>query len=326
VVCFYQQDSIQHGTSGALNAKTTKRGSYSGVLQIGGRRYSFSGQLDPSGSGTTTINRKGENHLTLNLQVEGTDNGSLTGTVTDGAWIADLAASRAVFGRKNPAPAAGKYTLVLPGGPEGNTQIPQGNGFGSVTVNASGQVKLNASLADGTKTVQAGSISEDGQWPVYLPLYQGGGQLLGWMNFTSTSNKHLEGTLNWSKLANDQNDIYPQGFEMNLAARGSAYEVPGKNIPILPFSDGQVVLSGGGLTVDLVNNITIDLKNKITNLDGNNLSLSFTPATGLFKGSIENPEDNKTIAFRGIVLQDENAGFGYFLRNNQSGKGRIVPR
>jgi hypothetical protein len=324
---FYERNAIQQGTSGALNVRITKRGSYSATLQIGGRRYQFSGQLDPSGAGTTTINRKGENPLTLNLQVKNTDNGSLSGTVTDGAWIADLTAYRAVFNtRINPSPAAGKYTLILPGGTDGNTQIPQGNGFGSVIVSASGQVKFSGSLADGTKAVQTGSISEDGQWPVYLSLYQGGGQLLGWVNFAMTSNKDLEGSLSWIKLENAQNDFYPLGFEMNLAARGSSYEVSGKNVPVLQFSDGQVVLSGDGLTGSLVNNISIDSNNKVTNRDSNNLTLSFVPATGLFKGNEVNPEDSKIINFRGIVLQDENAGFGYFLRNNQSGKARIAPR
>jgi hypothetical protein len=322
---FYEQNRIQIGSSGSLTTKTTRRGSYSGTLQISGRRYSFSGQLDPSGSGTTTINRKGENPLTLAFQTESTDHGVLTGTITDGSWIADLIAYPATFNaRTNPAEVAGKYTLIFPGGSDGNAQLSQGNGFGSVTVSLSGQVKFSGSLGDGTKAAQTGSISENGQWPVYLSLYQGGGQLLGWLNFSA--DKDLEGNLSWIKSPNNQIDFYPGGFQKNLAARGSSYQAPDKNIPVLQFSDGQVLLSGGGLTGNVVNNITIDGNNKVANLDGNNLTLSFTPATGLFKGNIENPEDNKTISFRGIVLQDENNGFGYFLRNNQSGKVRIAPR
>jgi hypothetical protein len=324
---FYQQNAVQHGTSGAINARTTKRGTYSGTLQIADRRYSFSGRLDPLGLATNVISRRGENALTLNLQLDNTDNGFIGGTVSDGSWVAELTAYRAVFNlRTNPAPAAGKYTLILPGGTEANDQIPNGDGFGSVNISAAGQVKFSGSLADGTKATESGFLSENNQWPLYLSLNQGRDQLLGWITFTALPTKDLTGELSWIKSQNPQKSLYPAGFEIDLAARGSAYEEPGKDLRVLQFSDGQVKLSGGSLTASLVNEITLNPNNKITNLGSNALTLSIAPASGLFKGKVLNPEDGKMISFGGAVLQDENAGFGYFLKNNQSGEVKIAPR
>ncbi len=324
---FYEQDAVQRNTSGAITFKTTKRGSYSGTLQLAGRRYAFSGLLDPQGSMTNTINRKGENPLTVNLQLDNSDSGSVSGTVSDGSWIADLAAYPAVFNaRTNPAPGAGKYTLILPGGPGGNTQIPQGDGFGALNINASGVVKFSGSLADGTKTTVTASLSENGQWPLYLSLYQGQGQVLGWLNFSFLPARDLGGQLSWIKLSNSKSTFYSEGFEMNIAARGSAYEEPAKNFPVINFSDGQLILSDGSLTANLVNDLTVHTNNKITNLDSNALSLTIIPSSGLFRGKVLNPEDDKIINFQGAVLQDENVGSGYFLKGNQSGKVRFAPR
>jgi hypothetical protein len=323
---FYEQNAVQLGTSGAINARTTKRGSYSGKLQMANRRYPFSGQLDPLGSATNVISTKDNSPLTVTLHVDNID-GSIEGTVSDESWVANLIAYDAVFDtRTNPTPAAGKYTLILPGGTDANAQIPQGEGFGSVNISASGQVRFTGSLPDGTKATQTGFLSENNQWPLYLSLNQGRSQLLGWMNFTIAPRKDLEGNLSWIKSPSSQNNFYPAGFEIDLAARGSAYEEPGKNLPVLQFSDGQVILSDGSLTGSLVNDITLSPNNKISNLGSNALNLSIIPSSGLFNGKVLNPEDGKTISFRGAVLQDENAGFGYFLRGSQSGGVRISPR
>jgi len=318
---------VKYLTSGALTARTTKRGMYSGTLQTGNRRFSFSGQLDPSGSATKTITRKGENSLTISLQVQSGDNSIMGGTVGDGSWLAEFTAYRALFNqRTNPAPAAGKYTVVVPGAGDGSTQTPQGDGFGTVNVNLSGQVKFSGALAEGTKVTQSASLSQNGQWPCFIPLSQGSGQLIGWLNFTTVPSKDLGGQLNWIKLPNSRTRVYPSGFEFEPMARGSAYQPPAKNTPVLNFSDGQVALTGGNLAEVLINHIILNTNNKVTNLSSNKLSLTLAPSSGLFKGTVLNQTDGTSISFRGAVLQDENSGSGYFLRTNQSGRVFLGPR
>jgi hypothetical protein len=49
--------------------------------------------------------------------------------------------------------------------------------------------------------------------------------------------------------------------------------------------------------------------------------VTFTPATGLFTGSLPNPDaPSRTIPFNGVVLQNQTNGWGYFLGTNQSGQ------
>ncbi len=164
---FYEPAGVELLRSGAFTAKTTTRGTYSGNLQMGASRCPFSGQFDFSGKATNTITRAGASPLTLLLQMDPVGNAHLNGTVSDGTWTANLTADRAVFkAQANPAPYAGKYTLVLPGtGNPGDTASPQGDGYGTITVGASGVVKLGGVLADGTKLTQTTTLSQEGQCP-----------------------------------------------------------------------------------------------------------------------------------------------------------------
>lgn len=324
---FYQQSGVQHQSSGALSVRTTRRGTYSATLEIGSRRYSFSGQLDQLGSATKTLNRGGENPLTVNLQVSSGENSTMTGSVSDGSWVADLTVYRAVFNaRTNPAPAVGKYTIIISGPAAGSEQIPEGDGFGTVNITAAGQVRFSGALADGTRVTETGFLSQNGQWPLYTTLYQGNGQLLGWVNFSTTPSRDLTGQLSWIKLPNSRNRSYPAGFELEPNVKGSLYQPPAKNTPILDFTNGQIVLTGGSLSESVINYITINTNNKVTNLSSNRLTLILTPSSGLFRGTVLHTEDGIPIRFSGALLPDENSGSGYFIRANQSGRAYLGPR
>jgi hypothetical protein len=52
-------------------------------------------------------------------------------------------------------------------------------------------------------------------------------------------------------------------------------------------------------------------------LDGALKSLSFSKATGLFKGKVK--AGNKTVTFQGAVTQSGQAGYGYYLLDKVSG-------
>src|SRR5439155_13286356 len=116
--------------SGSFTLKVSDRRTYSASVQLAGRKYSFSGQLN-QGRTTRTIRReRGLTSLRIIMQsdpVLGADR--LIGTVSDFVWEADLKADRAVFDtRINPATMyAGKYTVVLPGS-EGDDSVPHGDG------------------------------------------------------------------------------------------------------------------------------------------------------------------------------------------------------
>ncbi len=51
----------------------------------------------------------------------------------------------------------------------------------------------------------------------------------------------------------------------------------------------------------------------------NKLKLTIARSTGAFKGSMVNPANNLSIPISGVILTNQNAGFGFFINNNQSG-------
>ena len=139
---------------------------------------------------------------------------------TDG-WVANLTANRDLFDkRSNPAPFAGKYNLVFPGPGDGDPTHPQNDGTGTLTVSAAGQVKFKGTLGDGTKVSESATISQAGDLPFYIPLYKQGGQIMGWLNFDGAGN--VGGQTSWIKLPNDKSKTFPEGFQLNPNAAGSA--------------------------------------------------------------------------------------------------------
>ena len=89
-----------------------------------------------------------------------------------------------------------------------------------MTVNTSGQVKFKGTLGDGTKVSQSSIVSIDGNWPFYIPLYNKGGQILGWLNFDGMGD--LNGQTSWIKPQNPRSKTFPDGFDLNPVANGSA--------------------------------------------------------------------------------------------------------
>jgi hypothetical protein len=324
---FHPSNGVPFLNSGAFSATTTAAGTCSGTLQMGATRYPFQGRFDSSGAISNQISVKGRDPLTLLLQMDTLDNSRITGTVNGGSWLAALLANRAVFSATaNPAPCAGKYTLLFPGsGDPNDASIPFGDGYGAVTVAASGAVIASGSLADGTPFTFATKVSRDGDWPLYLPLYAGKGQVLGWLSFTTASpSSAVDGWITWSKPAISSARFYRDGFNVTATnVIGSAYNPLVS--PITGFTNGVVSLAGGNLATNLTDAVMISLKNKVSTPAGSSLLLTLTPAQGFFKGTVIPPGAKKPVTFGGAILQDMNAGSGYCLGTNQSGKVSFTP-
>ena len=310
---------VQMGRSGAVSLKTTKGNTYSGTLQMGAQRYSFSGQLT-NGLGTISIPNSA-----LVMHLQGGDQ-QITGTINDGTnWTANLVVNRAVFNsRTNAAPFAGKYTVLFPGsGDPTNTLVPLGDGYGVVTVDASGKLRLKGALADGSKLTQQATVSSDGQWPFYLPLYGGKGQILGWLTFDASPEQNLGGPFSWIKQPVPTSALYPNGFNIQTNALGSSYDQD--LAPVTGFDSGSVRLTGGNLAFDLADGVTISSKNKVESSTDSKLKLTLNWAQGSFKGSMPNPATGKAVKFNGVILQNQPVGSGYFLGPTQSGNVLLTP-
>ena len=317
-----QPPGVRHGSSGFFTLTVTDRGTYTASILSGGFKLAASGQLDLDGRTTNTIPRKGTNALTVTWAVALDGSDTVTGTVTDtnAGWVAELTGDRAVFTKTNPCTLAGKYTLVLPGLP-GDSFVPDGASYGTVSIDSNGVATLKGFLSDKTSAAQKGQLSKDGHWPLYIPLYSGKGSLLSWIGFTNHLNDDFSGLLNWSKPALAASKYYPLGYATNEGTIiGARYAAPVGTNKILHITSGELTLSGGNTSQDFTNAFTLGASSKVTNLGSNQMAVTFTTSSGLFKGSLTPANTGaKAIAFAGAVLQKGTNAFGYFLGTNQSG-------
>jgi hypothetical protein len=323
---FCEPTGVRHGSSDDFTLATTRSRTFSGSLRVEGVRYALAGRLDQLAHAVVNIPRSGRAPLTVKLDL---DRASLcdriTGAVTDGTWTADLHGNRRMFNaRTNPAPAAGRYTLVIPG--TGVSEIaPTGDGWAWVAVDGSGKVTIAGALADGTPLSQSSWLSRDGYFPLYVPLYGGAGSVLSWINFSRTPGADVWGDVNWIKPRSSGEKTDPDGFALRTMAWGARYRAPAAGTSILSTSSAVAVFSGGGWGDGVTNRFRIGSDNKVTALSGARLSLAFTASTGVFKGSIGSPGAEVTLPFRGVVVQHVNLGCGFFTCAGRSGRVLLAP-
>lgn len=315
----------RHASSGLLAIKTTPLGGYSGRLNLGGARHSFSGQFSADGQATNILTRAGStNTFTIALAIDLTGGSDqILGGITDGEWTSEIRCDRQLFSSANPAPQAGRYTVIIPGDDALAAEQPGGASFGIVNVSTTGRVKLGATLADGTRLSQSAALSKDGYWPLYAPLYGNQGSVISWVSFTSTGESDFAGLFSWFKPAIPGAKFYSAGFAIDQNLAGSRYAAPTNSAdPILNFSAGRVRFSAGNLAASFENEVSL-ADNKLTNLGTNKLTLSINRSSGLLTGSVTPPGATTSIPFRGVIDQNLNQGWGFFLGTNQSGRVRL---
>jgi hypothetical protein len=299
-------------SSGFFNAKLASSGSFSAKITLAGQNLSLSGQFSAGGSFSNNIVRKGASPISARLNLD-IASGTLTGVFSDGTFISELIADRAVT-----SATAGKYTLLIPGGADGVAQ-PGGDSVATLAVSSSGATTLAGMTADNSKITQKANLLTTGQIPFYVPLYSGHGSMLGWL---TVSNGVVGGTVYWFKPAGS-GGLYPAGFTNVTEAVGSSY-VFTKGVPVLNFSTGQFWLANGNLANSFTNQITLDSASKVTSTNAT-LKVTVTTSTGLFKGTVADPGTGKTMTFNGVVLQNQNFGGGFFLGTNQVGRVFLGP-
>jgi Divergent InlB B-repeat domain/Bacterial Ig domain len=311
---FYDTNGITHPASGFFSAKVTGSGSFSAKILVAGKSYSRSGKFSAMGVYSNSIPRKGLSPLSIQLQLDLAGGNVITGQLSDGSWMAQVTANRAMYSKLNPAPQAGRYTWMLPN----STSEPGGNSFGVVTVSASGSITFAATMGDGAKASQSALLSGSGQWPLYVSLYGGQGSILSWVTFTNFPGYNLFGPMNWIRLTQLGSAFYPAGFTNAIDSFGSTYKFT-NGIPVLNFTTGQVFLANGNISQGFSNQVALSAASKVTNLSSNSLSLTIKTSSGLFKGSVVNPATGKAIPFSGVIVQSQNAGNGFFRGTNETG-------
>jgi len=294
---FYESDAVRVQSAGQFKVTVSSSGKYSGSLIMASGKYAFSGQFGVLCQGTNLVLRKGASALTVNfsLNPDGSIN-PILGNISDGIWTAGMQGARSTFNAvTRPAPYAGTYTLAVPSQDLGPS-TPIGNGYGSVRVDGSGNVKLSGVLADGTKITQAAQLSEDGTWPLFVPLYKGKGLLMAWVSFANRTEDDLHGGLNWIKQPDLLSKYYPSGFALEGNAVGSLFAPPSA----LALNAEVAKLQSNGNANTMVT------------------SLKVSATTGTFKGSLMDKTTGKPASFQGALLLKMNTGYGFILGPGQS--------
>ena len=261
---------------GSLNVASLSTGGFSGKLTLGTLSYPFVSQFLDAAIGadpraTVLIPRVSPLHnLTLTFVIKST--GELDGSVTDG-----VAPAVNVQAWRHTAPAAaliGSYTAAIdlkPGqtpDPIGDLTYPQGYGFGTLVVSATGAV-WTGQLADGTPIATSTTIGSTGQIALHFMLYtavgSNPGSAHGWLQVAADSLNSpvnaglpvIDATMDWVKPAQpaaSTNHNYKAGFLLHqLTMAGGLYLKPTTTVLGiqdlgLGTVDARLAFSDGGLT------------------------------------------------------------------------------
>jgi hypothetical protein len=328
----FGQTNRAQDSSGFFTLTVTTNGAYSGSLKPGSSSYSLSGQFDVAGRASQMVSRQGSNAWGLGMTLDFAAQ-QLHGWVSNGVgggWVADLLADRAVFdARANPATQyVGKYTLRIPGNTNEDGTVWFGDGYLTLGMDAGGKMTYSGSLADGT-SVGPGSVpvSGEGYSPLYVPLYSGKGSVWSWLTFDANQPATgMGGWLSWIRPA-QAGAYYPAGLTNQVMVEGARYTPPASTTNrVIELTNGVVIFEGGNLVVPLTNAVMLTPTNKVIDLSlTNRLSLSLTVSNGTFAGSVREPGLTRSNSFKGVLLQNENSGYGYFLETNRSGRVLFWP-
>jgi T5SS/PEP-CTERM-associated repeat protein len=309
-------DPFVHATAGFFNIQVSARHSFTAKFVLGGETFKVKGKFDADGKFTGTATGKSGTSVTVSFVLSlVNDQRAIVGTITVGNQAIALAAKQTkAFNKKtNPAPQAGKYTMLLPFDPQ-DTDAPKANGYGLVTVGPTGAIRFAGALPDGTRLAQSTVLSSVGEWPFYLPLYKKGGSLAGLIQFQDLPGSDFDGLLHWTRPADAEKEI--PGFVTTLPAVGSKYVAPPARPAVLDFPNpngATFTLNDPNESLLLTKSLTLTppARFTVTNPAADALSLSVKAGSGLLSGRLIHPSDSVKTKLQGVVLQKQNFGTGF---------------
>src|SRR5436190_7621028 len=151
----FNTNNINRDSSGSFTLTVTRPSIYLMKVTIGGVSGVATGRLNDSGA--ADFETRGRNPITGHIQVDvsGTTH-NVTGDIFS-PTAASLVGDLDVFdGKTNLCPFAGQYNMIV-----GTNDVVEGMGYATVFIDASGGVKANGVLADGTPFSQMSTVSSN---------------------------------------------------------------------------------------------------------------------------------------------------------------------
>ncbi|MDZ4286462.1 MAG: Calx-beta domain-containing protein [Prosthecobacter sp.] len=362
-------------TEGSFTAKVETTGAFTGKLTLNGSVLPVVGVFDNTGTArfgatralSVSVPRAGRPNdglvvaLHLDLETPGT-NDMITGSGKQYyrgglAFLSDIQAFRAHYDGKTPATtvpdeylgaakSAGMFTAVIQTQVLANqdpvftlnSEFPQGDGYATIKVSKAGIVTFTSTLADGSTPVTgSAALSDTNVWPLYAPLYNKLGGLLGNVALSSTnteSDMSATDMLWFRPMLNTQH--YPYGWAEGIRVdlRAAKYAVtagqsvlkspdggdPGNVGDMLPAADmdgnAALAMSDGLLSVSVNKAVNLSISDVVTKIPATNptFTLTVNRATGIIGGTFNHSDGTKP-KFQGIIYQKGTAAgaYGYFL-------------
>ncbi len=332
---------------GLLTVTATATGTLSGKLMISGVSASFSGALDNAGDAhfkPTNAKSFGvidktefESYLgALSVNIAGTQAVGTLKTSASGSVLASATALKqatAADAALLNSGAAQKYSVAFPSQSQSGltaSEVPQGDGYASVTVSPNGTVSAAGVLADGAAFSTSGKLhavsGATQSVSLHRNLYRGRGALAVELVFDLVTGANADSDVLgadavWLRPALARARYYKAGWPsgVTIDAIGARFTVPAASsvLPGLVTTSPNALLqfADGGITGVLTRDLDISTTNVFINKSTDTaLKLTITKSTGVFKGAFTHPDTTQP-AYKGIILQEgANAkGFGFFL-------------
>jgi hypothetical protein len=332
---------INDSKGGRLNLTITDNTLWTASLQLGKETYKLKGNITATNSnvagassvvyaGAAGFTDKARKPLLLYFEVN-ISNGDITGLVTSETESVDVNGYRHVWhpGRYG-CFFTGLYNIGLthPVDQPDQPNVPQGDGYMTLSVPISGIGTMAGRLPDGTTITSSAPVGRAGQGILFQMLYKNTGSLLARMGISSGRNTNAadatigfyacNGSARWIKgtqPASERN--YKQGFDATfLNLRGWVYQPPNASVtPIvmgLPDRSGNVSLDfqQGGLATagpnpDLTFKINTANQADFTNV-ANPAKVTFkvTPSTGVYSGTFELETNGikRPVTYQGLII------------------------
>jgi hypothetical protein len=326
--------------TGYFRVDVSRNGHFTGKLRVGAHHAGFSGKLNAGGAAYVPVKvgtgeyeaiqnpdlsvdyreiQKLEWTLVLQVTNELQEVAGQIFSYEHAGWGGIMLGERGGYSTTNPAPQAGRYTVIFPGDPSGQSG-PEGDGYAALTVDKAGNVRLVGALADDSTMTASSVLTADGVWPLFVPSDGGRGMLVGWLQFTNSSEGALAGQLTWVRSRHPEARFYAEGFTNQTSVLASAYVRPSSDQAVLNLSNAVMVLRGGELSASFTNSLTLRTATEFSGTADSRLMVRFYPANGLFLGTAHLAGVTRTFGLKGAVLQDRILGFGYFRGGVRNGE------
>lgn len=315
-------------SAGAGTVTLSATGSFTASLMFQGVKVSVSGAMSPTGTFTRTIARPGQSSLQVTLAVSRIDE-SITGTISDGTTVAIVDTNRPRVATDPAIWQTGAWTFLLRpvAGAPGNA--PKGSGYGRISVAKTGVAGfMVAALPDGTAISGSVTLGKQNDATFFQGLYAGKGFLTGRLSFDDAP--LVGGDFSWGHPALPADPNFKTAFNASLLLEGSRFTARPAGTRIVDFpntlNNARLSVGQGSLTAPFSKVFTLTIANKGDLTPPNDEKVVFSiAATGLFSGSFLDATSGKILTFKGMILQEQLSGAGFFLGPPASGLVELTP-